>query len=85
MDDVVDFHLRPERTDFECRKPGIGMAIRRRKKEDGLQWYGFMQLIGTDLFLFDDGVAYRPTSQQLKEAVELCNKWNEELRKKRKM
>ena len=55
--DIIDYLSRTPRTDFTCRKPGIGMAIRRRKKEDGLQWYGVMHLPGTELYLFDDGVA----------------------------
>lgn len=85
MEDIIDLLCRPPRTDYECRKPGIGMAIRRRKKEDGLQWYGIMQLTGTELYLFDDGVAYKPTSEQYTAAIELVHKWNEELRVKRKM
>ncbi len=78
--------MRAKPEDYECRKPGVGLAIRRRKGEDGLQWYGLMRLnADKTLFLFDDGVAYRPTEAQLKEALALCGEWNNDLRKKRKM
>jgi hypothetical protein len=72
------------RTDFSA-PPKLQMATRLRKKEDGLRWYGLMHLPGTELFMFDDTRAYKPSVKQFEDAVALCNKWNDELRKKRKL
>jgi hypothetical protein len=83
IQDILDGKVR---TDFECKTPGVGMAIRRKKKADGFQWYGLMQFSADPtMYLFDDGRAYRPTEAQMKEAVALVVEWNNDLRKKREM
>ena len=71
------------RTNFECTDPRIGIAIRRRKNSEGVQVYGLLKLRNTDLFLFDDERAYKPTQEPLDAGFALCNQWNSELQARR--